>query len=78
MPSGTGDTWECNNGQCITPAFWECDGFVDCFDGSDEDEHCDLGCEFRILHIMHWELEEESGQTGNERETKGGCYSVLI
>ena len=52
MSSGTGDTWECNNGDCITPASWECDGFVDCSDGSDEDEHCPGGCKSRMTTFV--------------------------
>ena len=29
------DQYTCSNGQCI-PLVWECDGFLDCFDSSDE------------------------------------------
>ena len=31
----TSNQLECSNGQCI-PASWQCDGYPDCFDGSDE------------------------------------------
>ncbi|XP_072031301.1 uncharacterized protein [Amphiura filiformis] len=47
-PTCAFEEFKCTNGQCISTS-WVCDEFVDCVDGSDEDEGLCATCPFQFI-----------------------------
>ena len=68
------DQYTCSNGQCI-PLVWECDGFLDCFDSSDEFScgMCNLRDSWHPLIIVCMHSCSIDFLTGNCTEDQFAC-----